>query len=67
MDSNGTDNKHTRHIYRRVYLVRNGEKCKIHKIYWCKVVLLLADIATKNVSENDLNNRMQYIMVRLDK
>ena len=32
---NGKDTKHTRHIARRMHFVRNGEKCKMHKIDWC--------------------------------
>ena len=47
--------------------VRNGENWKMHKIYWCEGGLQLEDIATKNVGENDLNHRMKYIMVRLEK
>ena len=66
MAKNGKDTNHTRHIARRVHFVRNGEKCKIHKIDWCEGGIQLADIATKNVGENDLNPRMKYIMVRLD-
>ena len=66
MDKNGKYTKHTRQIYRRLHFVRNGENCKIHKIDWCEGGLKLADIATKHVSENDLNTRMKYIMVRLD-
>ena len=31
MAHNGKDTNHTRHIYRRVNLVRNGENCKMHK------------------------------------
>ena len=31
MDKNGRYTKHTRHIARRMYFVRNGEKCKMHK------------------------------------
>ena len=46
--------------------IRNGEKCKMHKIDWCEVSLQLADIGTKNVSEPDLTPRMKYIMVRLE-
>ena len=38
----------------------------MHKIDWCEVDLQLADIATRNVGENDLTPRMKYIMVRLD-
>ena len=66
IDNNGRDTEHTRHIARRMYLVRNGEKCKIHKIDWCEGVLKLLDIATNNVGEHDLTPRMKYIMVRLD-
>ena len=67
MDKNGKDNKHTRHIARRINFVRNGEKCKMHKIDWCEGGLKLSDIGTKNVSEPDLKPRMKYIMVRLEK
>ena len=63
---NGRDNKHNRHIARRVSFVRNGENCKLHKIDWCEGDLQLAEIATKNFGENDLNPRMKHIMVRLE-
>ena len=63
---NGKDNKHTRHIARRMHFVRNGEKCKMHKIDWCEGGLQLSDIGIKNVSEPDLTPRMKYIMVRLE-
>ena len=66
MAKNGKYTKHTRHISRRVHLVRNGEKWKMHKIDFCEVGLQLAEIVTKNVGENDLNPRMKYITVRLD-
>ena len=46
--------------------VRNGEKCKMHKIEWCEGGLQMADIGTKNISEPDLTPRMKYIMVRLE-
>ena len=36
MDKNYKDTKHTRHIARRMHFVRNGEKCKMHKIDWCE-------------------------------
>ena len=39
----------------------------MQNIDWYKGGIKLADIATKNVGENDLNIRMKYIMVRLDK
>ena len=32
MANNGSDTKHTRHIARIMHFVRNGEKCKMHKI-----------------------------------
>ena len=67
MAKNGKEKKYTRHIARRMYLIRNGEKCKMQKIGWCEGGLQLADIGTKNVSEPDLTPRMKYIMVRLDK
>ena len=35
MAKNCRDTKHTRHIARRMHFVRNGEKCKMKKIYWC--------------------------------
>ena len=66
MANNGKDAKHTRHIARIMNFVRNGEKCKMHKIDWCEGDLQLVDIATKNVDEPDLTPRMKYIMVRLD-
>ena len=66
MAKNGKDSKHTRHLARRMNLVRNGEKCKLHKIVWCEGGMQLADIGTKNVSEPVLTPRMKYIMVRLE-
>ena len=66
MAKNGRYTKHTRHIARRMHFVRNGEKCKMHKIEWCEGGIQLADIDTKNVSEPDLTPRMKYIMVRID-
>ena len=46
MAKNSKDTKHTRHIARRMHFVRNGEKCKNHKIEWCEGGLQLADIGT---------------------
>ena len=66
MAKNGKNTKHTRHISRRVSFVKNGENCKIYKIDWCEGYMKLADIANKNVRENDLNTRMKYIMVSLE-
>ena len=67
MAKNGKDTKHTRQIARRMHFVRNGEKCKMHKIDWCEGDLQLADIVTNNVSEPYLTLRMKYIMVILEK
>ena len=66
MAKNGKDTKHTRHTARRINYVRNGEKCKMHKIDWCEGGLQLAYISTKDFGEHDLTPRMKYIMVRLD-
>ena len=46
MAKNGRDIKHTIHITRIMYFVRNGEKCKMHRIEWCEGGLQLADIGT---------------------
>ena len=62
---NGKDTKHTRNIASRMYFVRNGEKCNIHKIDLCEGGLYLEEIATKNFGEHDLTPRMKCIMVRL--
>ena len=66
MAKNVKGTKHTRHIARRMHFVRNGEKCKMHKIDWCEGGMQLAGIGTKNASEPDLKPRMKYIMVRLE-
>ena len=66
MANNGKYTKPTRHIASRMHYLRNGEKCKIHKIDWCDGGLKLSDIDTKNVGEPDLTPGMQYIMVILD-
>ena len=63
MDKNGKDTKKIIHIARRMHLVRNVEKCKMHNIDWCERGLQLADIATNIVGEHDLTPRMKYIMV----
>ena len=66
MANNGKHTKHTRYISRIMYLVKNAEKCKMHKIDWFEVGLQLAYIYTNNVGEHDLTPRMKYIMVILD-
>ena len=67
MAKNVKDTNHTRHIVRRLNFVRDGEKYKMHRIDWCKGGLQLAYIATKNVGEIELNPRIKYIMVSIDK
>ena len=66
MFKNSKDINHTRYIARILHLVINGEKCKIHNIFWYEGSLQLSDIVTKNVGDNYLNPRMKYIMVSLD-
>ena len=62
---NGKDTKHTRHIARIMHFLKNGEKCKMHKIDWCEEGVQLTEIGTKNVGEPDLTPGMKYIMIRL--
>ena len=38
----------------------------MNNIEWCEVGLQLADIDIKNVGDNDLNTRMEYIMVIIE-
>ena len=59
MNKNGKYTKHTRHIARRLNILRNGDNWKIHKIDWYEGGLKLADIATKDVGEPDLTPRMK--------
>ena len=66
MDNNGKDKKYTRHISIRMHFAWNGEKCKMHNIYWCSRDLKLAYVATNNVGGHDLTPRIKYIMVILD-
>ena len=66
MDNNGKGTKQTSHIARRVHFVRNCENWKMNNIEWCEVGLQLADIDIKNVGDNDLNTRMEYIMVIIE-
>ena len=66
MAKNGNYTKHTRYIARRIYFVRNGDKCKMHKIDWCEGGLQLEDIGTNNVIELDLTPGIKYIIVRLE-
>ena len=64
--NNGKDTKHTRHIVRRIHLVRNSEKYKMQNIDCYEGGLKLADIATNNVGEHDLTLRKKYIMLQID-
>ena len=53
MTNNGKEDNRKRQIDRRVHFVRNGEKWTMHKIDWCEGGMQLANIATKNVGDND--------------
>ena len=66
MSNNVKDNKHTRHVARRVNFVINSKNCKMHRIEWFEGGFQLSEIATKNVGDTDLNPRIKYSMVRLD-
>ena len=66
MAKNGKDVNYASHISIRTNFVINGDKCKMHDIYWCEGGLQFSDIATNNVGENYLDPRMKYIMVILD-
>ena len=56
----------TRHIDRRIRLVRNDDNGKTQRIVWRQRGLQLIDIATKNVGDNGLNTIMTHTMVRLE-
>ena len=43
-----------------------AKNAKYYKIDWCEGDLKYADIATKNIGENNLYPRMKDIMVRLE-
>ena len=66
MPKSGKDTKQTRHIARRINFVTNGERCNMHKIYWCEGGLQFADIYTNNVGDHDLTPRMKYNIVIID-
>ena len=36
MANDGKGTKHTHHLVRRLNFVRNGENCKMHRMYWCE-------------------------------
>ena len=63
---NGKYVKHTRNISKRVHFVIMVKNVKLQKIDWCEGDLKLADIATMNVGEKDLNPRIKYIMLTLE-
>ena len=49
MAKNAKNADNTRHITRIETFVRNGEKCKVHRIDCCEESLILAFIVTRNV------------------
>ena len=66
MAKNGKDTKYTRHITRRMHLVRNGKYWNFHKTIWSEGGLKLAFTETKNVREDKLNPILGYDMVTID-
>ena len=48
MANNGKDTKQTRHIYRRMRFVRNGEDYNLHETVLCGEVLQLSSIGINN-------------------
>ena len=66
MAKNDKDSIHTRHISRRIHLVRNGKEWNLNKEVWCEEGLQLADIGNKNVRDYQLNPILGYSMVRLE-
>ena len=66
MAKNGKDNKHTRHIARRMNFKGMEKNARCKKIDWYEGGLKLEDIGTKNISEPDLTPRMKYIIVILE-
>ena len=55
VDGNIKDTKHTRHIFRRIHLLINGEECNLQKTVWFEGGLKLGDIGTNNVRKDDFN------------
>ena len=48
MANNSKYIKHTRHITKRIHLVRNDEVGNFHKTVWCEGGIQLVDIGTNN-------------------
>ena len=66
MAQNDKDTKHTRHIARRVHYVRNGQQEGAHNLTYIPADLNLADPGTKNLGCEELEPRMNYIMIKVD-
>ena len=62
VDKNGKDTKHTIHISRIMYFVRNGEEYNLHKTVWCEGGLKPEDIGTKNVRKDELNHISFFLL-----
>ena len=58
MSKNGKDNQTTRHIYRIIQFVINGEEINLHKKVWCEGGMKLEDIGTNNVMEDEFIPRL---------
>ena len=66
MSNNSKNNKHTRHIFRRMNFVRNGKEFYLQNTVWFEGGLQLADIGKNNIREYKLNPRLVYAILRLD-
>ena len=62
MENNGKDAKQTRHIFRRIHFLINGEEWNFHKTVWCEGIMPLEEVGTKNVRDDKLNPILWYSM-----
>ena len=49
-----------------MHLVRDSEKCNLHRKVWYEGGFQLSYIGTRNVRKDELNPRLWYAMLRLD-
>ena len=55
--------KHTRHILRRYHYVKEGQHAGYHELLWIPSEYQLADIGTKCTTKNELQSRLDYLLV----
>ena len=58
------DTKHTKQVSRRMYFVKYVVEWNVYKTVWCERGLRMADIVTNNVTEDEINTRLVYAMLR---